>query len=216
VIPEFVSGGGVPQKQLRRISSGLIFLVFCGGLAASAREPVVASERVSDADGGMVQATAEDISPLPIQLTDEQAKAPQLLSSGVPSSTRSVRCMYNGFYQSAHNHPLTPKQVSIREAVYGFRGNTHQFVHVELKDGKVLTGTVAEANDQNFQLKTGILSAFKTITYSQLAETPRAVPAVGTRVLHTLKWTGLVIAIVPAIPLGVLLIPLFLLGVFQD
>lgn len=124
--------------------------------------------------------------------------------------------MNKAFYWSAHNHPLTPREVAMREAVYGFRENTHQFVHVELKDGKVLTGTVDGANNQNFQLKTGILYGSKTITYSQLAETPRAVPAVGTRVVHTLKWTGVVIAIIPAIPLAVLLIPLFLLGVFPD
>jgi len=206
----------MPKKQFIRIFSGLILSVFCAALAASAQEPALTSESKSDSDGGIVQAAPSEISPLPIYLTDQQANAPQLPSLSVPHSTPAVRCIYNGFYQSAHNHPLTPREVAMRDAVYGFRENTHQFVHVELKDGKVFTGTVAGANTQNFELKTGILYGIKTISYSQLAETPRAVPAVGTRVVHTLKWTGVIIAIAPAIPLVVLLIPLYLMGAFPD
>jgi hypothetical protein len=204
------------QKLFIRVVSGLLLFVLCGAFAASAQEPVLTGESSSVSDASISQAALPEISPLPIQLNEEQASAPQLLSFSVPHVTHSIRCMCNGFYRSAHNHPLTPREGAMRDAVYGFRKNTHQFVHVELKDGKVFTGNVAGANTQNFELKTGILYGFKTISYSQLAETPRAVPAVGTKVVHALEWTGVGAICVAAIPLFVALLPLMMMGVLSD
>ena len=88
----------------------------------------------------------------------------------------------------------------------------HSFVHIKLKNGKVLTGLVRDVGDQGFSLNTDALGG-PYILYRDLAEGPRPTPAVGTRIKHGAEWTGLVALVLAAIPI---MLPLIFTGVISD
>jgi hypothetical protein len=85
--------------------------------------------------------------------------------------------------------PLTPDEVSYREAVQRLGLNTHQFVHCDLASGKVCTGVITEIRDDGFVLKDGIIIG-QWIPYTDLEAAPRPVAAVGTRIGHGFKWAS--------------------------
>lgn len=86
-------------------------------------------------------------------------------------------------------------------------GNRHQFVHCRLKNGKVLTGLIRDIARDGFSLHTNALGG-PHISYKDLAEQPRPVPAVGTRFKQAAQWTGIGALIVVAVPVLVVLSPL--------
>jgi hypothetical protein len=88
--------------------------------------------------------------------------------------------------------------------------NERQFVHCKLKNGKVLTGTLREPGDNAFAIQTNALGDGTHVEYKNLAEAPRAVPAVGTRIKQGTQMTGFVVFVV------VFFIPLALTGVIPS
>lgn len=169
----------------------------------------------------LTQADSRDVGPLPIQLTEQRSRALQSLRPG-PSvqGVRVRRPRGSWFYRSALNHPLTPRDVALRDAVYRLQQreqeHPHQFVHVRLKDGKTLTGVITRAGASKFVVKTGILQGYQAAEYRDLAQEPREVPAVGTHIVHGLEWTGVVVGCIAVIPLAVIFYPLVAAGVIQD
>jgi hypothetical protein len=95
--------------------------------------------------------------------------------------------------------PLTPQQVEYRNAVKALGIDKHHFVHVELLSGKVRTGAIVHIGESEFRLRDGIL-ANREISYAELKEPPRYVPAIGTHIADGLKWTG------TAVGMGVFLV----------
>jgi hypothetical protein len=82
----------------------------------------------------------------------------------------------------------------------------HQFVRCKLKSGKVLTGRLRDRGETTFAVRTNALGDGTLVEYKDLAEMPRAVPAVGTRIKQGAQITGFVIFVV------VFFIPLALTG----
>jgi len=83
--------------------------------------------------------------------------------------------------------------------------NKNQFVHCKLKNGRVLTGTVRGPGYEAFMLHTNAVGQGTYIYYKDLAEAPRAVPAVGTHFKHAAQWTGIGALIVIGLPILILL-----------
>src|SRR5262249_54758372 len=99
-----------------------------------------------------------------------------------------------------------------RAVVKELASHKRQFVHFKLRDGRVLTGLIRDAGQIGFTLHTDVLSG-PYIRYAEIAEQPRAVPAVGTRIKHGAEWTGLIVLTVAAIPI---LLPLALTGILPN
>lgn len=119
------------------------------------------------------------------------------------------------FYASAQRHPLTPREVSMREAVQSLGIDKHRFVLCELKDGSRFVGGIGDIQYTYFRISQGILNG-REINYSDLTQAPQAVPAVGEHFANGLKWTGFVAVCVALSPLVVVFYPLVLAGVISD
>ena len=85
-----------------------------------------------------------------------------------------------------------------------------QFVHCKLKNGKVLTGRLSDLGDAGFAIRTNALGDGSYVQYKDLAEPPRAVPAVGTQIKQGVQMTGFVIFVI------VFFVPLALTGVIPS
>ncbi len=99
-----------------------------------------------------------------------------------------------------------------RTIVSNLSRNRHAFIHCELKNGKVLTGLVRGDSDRGFTLHTNALGG-PFIFYEDLAQAPRTVPAVGTRIKQGAQWTGLVALAIAFVPI---FLPLMFLGAMSD
>jgi len=119
------------------------------------------------------------------------------------------------FYASAKRHPLTPREVSMREAVESLGIDKHRFVLCELKDGSHFVGGIGDIQFGYFRISQGIMNG-RQISYSELKEAPQPVPAVGEHLANGLKWTGLVAVCVALSPLAIVFYPLVLAGVITD
>jgi hypothetical protein len=192
----------------------LVFLLFPGPhlISAQERDETFANESQSDAS----KATSMEIAPLPIQLTDNQLRALQGHRPALPSGNQVRPRLRPTFFNSASQHPRTPREVTLREAVYALAGHPKQYVHVRLASGKVLTGTLSNENNDTFLVSSNVLGAGHPVRYDQLAEPPRPVLALGTRAVKGLEVTGIVALCIVAIPLFVALYPLILTGVISD
>ena len=85
-----------------------------------------------------------------------------------------------------------------------------QFVHCKLKNGEVLTGILRDRGDTSFAIQTNALGEVTSVEYTNLAESPRAAPAAGTRIKQGAEWTAFVVFVV------VFFIPLALTGVIPN
>jgi hypothetical protein len=100
------------------------------------------------------QSPMDEIGPLPAALSAEQLQLlAQLTPVAVPEppQPRARRRLPRPVL------PLTPDEVSYREAVQRLGVNTHQFVHCDLASSKVRTGVITEIRDDGFVLKDGII-----------------------------------------------------------
>jgi hypothetical protein len=96
-----------------------------------------------------------------------------------------------------------------RTAIKKLGAQGRQYVHIKLKNGKVLTGLLRDVGEESFSLFTDALGG-PSLTYRDLAELPQPVPAVGTRIKQAVEWTGFVAFVV------VFFIPLALTGTIPD
>jgi len=114
---------------------------------------------------------------------------------------------------------LSAEAQQYRLVIAGLKKNRHQFIHCKLKNGRVLTGLIRGQSELGFTLDTNALGG-PFVRFEDLGETPRAVPAVGTRIKHGAQWTGVVLGLAVAIPLTVPLAlvfyPLIAAGAIQD
>jgi len=102
-----------------------------------------------------------------------------------------------------------------RTTIESFEERRHRFVHCKLKNGKVLTGLIRGIGRDGFSLHTNALGGPR-ILYKDLAEPPRPVPAVGTRLKQGAQWTGIGAVIVVVVPVLIVLSPLlFFSGAWQ-
>jgi hypothetical protein len=202
------------SKGLVPLATALILLLFPWShvTAAREREESSASESQSEAP----KASSVEIAPLPTQLTGDQLRALQELRPAILPSSPIRKPVRAAFFHSANQHPLTPREVALRQSVYELASHPKQYAHVRLADGKVLTGTISNANNDTFLLRSHILGDGHTVRYEQLAEPPRPVLAVGTRAVKGLEVTGLVALCIVAIPLFVALYPLIMTGIIPD
>ncbi|MBS1840513.1 MAG: hypothetical protein JSS69_15310 [Acidobacteria bacterium] len=112
-------------------------------------------------------------------------------------------------------HTLTANEQLMRDEVERLGQKKHQFVRCKLANGKILTGLIRGASEGGFTLKTQALNG-PYLRYSDLAEAPKPVPAVGTRIKQGLQWTGFGAAVALAIPAIILIFPLMLSGAIAD
>ena len=117
--------------------------------------------------------------------------------------------------ESAYPPPPESPSTEFRATVQDFKKHKHQYVHCKLKTGKILTGQIKDAGYEAFTIKTEALGGMHSIKYDDLAEVPRAVPAVGTRFKQGAQWTGLVTLIVVGLPILILVSPLLFLSGLQ-
>jgi hypothetical protein len=141
----------------------------------------------------------------PVSSTTTAARA-----QGKPVRTRGPY-----FYSSAQRHPLTPRDVSMREAVESLGIDKHRFVLCELKDGSHFVGGISDFKFGYFRISKGIMNS-REIRYSELKQVPQHIPAVGEHLVNGLEWTGLVAACVVFSPLVIVFYPLVLAGVISD
>ena len=127
----------------------------------------------------------------------------------------SARTRGRRFYASAQRHPLTPHEVSMREAVQSLGIDKHRFVLCELKDGSHFVGGIGDIQFTYFRISKGIMNG-REINYSELKQAPRPVPAVGEHFVNGLEWTGFVAVCVALSPLVIVFYPLVLAGVISD
>jgi hypothetical protein len=159
------------------------------------------------------QSPADEIGTLPTTLSDEQLQSSQQLSpvaTPEPPQPRTRRRL--------PKPPLllSPEELSYRETVRSLGVNTHRFVHCDLPNGKVRTGVITEIRDDGFVLKDGIIT-YQWVSYTELKAAPRPVAAVGTRITHGLKWTGVVALCAAVAPIFVVLyVPLVWTGAMAD
>jgi hypothetical protein len=160
------------------------------------------------ATGALAQSQVDEIGPLPTTLSTEQLQLlaqPSLVAIHEPPPPRARRRL------PKPGLLLTPEEISYREAIQKLGVHKHRFVHCELANRKVRTGVITEIRDDGFILKDGIIVS-QWIRYTDLNAAPRPVAAVGTRIGHGLKWTGVVVGCVAGSPL----ILLYFVGLASD
>lgn len=165
---------------------------------------------------GAISAQVAEPAQLPTQLTDQQVRAPQLIPPDALAHRSFASRRRPGFYKSAYNAPLTPRQVAYRQSIKEFSARRNQFVHVRLVDGKVFTGNITFTSADAFLIQTHVLSSGRRVLYRELAEAPRPVLAVGAKTVRGLEVTGLVAACIVLIPVAVVMYPLIAAGIIQD
>lgn len=119
------------------------------------------------------------------------------------------------FFSSARRHPMTPRDISMREAVEALGTDKHRFVGCALRDGSHFVGGITQIGFESFTISNGIMGG-RLIKYSDLQNPPEHVPAVGEHVVNGLKWTGVVAACVALSPIAIALFPLIITGVITD
>ncbi|GAC1631921.1 MAG: hypothetical protein NVS9B14_04510 [Candidatus Acidiferrum sp.] len=104
-----------------------------------------------------------------------------------------------------------PESAALREqyrtALQSIAAKRHEFVHCKLGNGNVLTGLPRNVGKEGFSLKTDALGE-TYISYKSLAEMPRPVPAVGTRIKQGAQWTGISALIAVAVPILIVFSPI--------
>ena len=156
------------------------------------------------------------VSPLAAQNYSALEDAAPILAPTEPSPE-----VTGGPLQSVAAQPVAPTTAEaptaeFRRIVQELRDRKHQYVHCKLKTGSILTGQVKSAGFEAFTIQTEALGGFHTVKYDDLAETPRAVPAVGTRFKQGAQWTGFGAVVLVAIPVLIVLSPfLFLSGMWD-
>lgn len=104
----------------------------------------------------------------------------------------------------------------MRAAVQKLGVQRNRFVHCELRNGQVLTGTIVRIEPRAFYVQTDAVGNPHQVFYANLTSSPRPVPAVGTRLKQGLQWTGVGIGLAVGIPLLVVLSPiLYFTGVWD-
>jgi len=98
-----------------------------------------------------------------------------------------------------------------RAEIESIAESKQKFIRCKLKNGKILTGRVHAPGYEAFTLHTDArFIDGKYIYYKDLAELPRTVPAVGTRIKQGMQWAGIVTFVV------VFFIPLAMTHVIPD
>jgi len=163
------------------------------------------------------QEPMDQMATLPLEVSEQRLATLGSLSPVVPTmQTARARRPHRYFFRPLH-HPLTPRDVALRESVRALGTDKHHFVRCELKDRTVVTGAIAFIDNEDFFVRTGILeTSGSTISYRDLSAPPRRVAAVGEHVRNGLEWTGMAGLYVAAIPLSVVIYPLIAAGVIQD
>jgi hypothetical protein len=113
-------------------------------------------------------------------------------------------------------HPLTPRELALREEVRRLGARQHQFVQCQLADGRRMTGTISTMETHSFVLHRGLFGQYQSIRYADLRTAPRPVLAVGKRAVDGLKITGISLGVVALLPLVIVFIPLVAAGVISD
>jgi hypothetical protein len=158
------------------------------------------------------QSPVDDLAPLPLSPSPEQLLT---LSYLIPAPLAVPQQIQERRRLPRRIIPLTPEELSYRDAVRSLGIDPHRFVHCELAGGKVRTGAIVHISDDGFTLRDGIIDS-TLIRYSQLTAAPRPVPAVGTHLVNALKWTGFVAGCIAVVPLAIVVYPLVLAGVITD
>jgi len=143
------------------------------------------------------QSAVDEIGPLPTTLTTEQLHWMPLLNPVPPPEhprPQARRRLPRPVF------PLTPEEISYREAVQKLGVNKQHFVHCDLPNGRVRTGVITDIRDNGFTLKDGIFFS-QWIPYTDLKAAPRPVAAVGTRIGQGFKWAGVTLGVVALLPL---------------
>lgn len=155
------------------------------------------------------QALPDSVLPSTSSLDLPSSQMMQLIPTAAQHHNKRI---YSDFFAGAGKHPLTPRDVAIRETVRSLGVDQHRFVRCDLLDGSSVTGGILLVGQESFQVSQGIQHQ-RRIFYADLKTPPKPVLATPQHFLHTLEWTGIVVAVIAAAPF---VIVLSAAGVFPD
>jgi pyruvate/2-oxoglutarate dehydrogenase complex dihydrolipoamide acyltransferase (E2) component len=102
--------------------------------------------------------------------------------------------------------PLTPQEVSMRDALRKLGVRRGRYVRCEWQGGRQVTGTIKSLTDRSFTLKTGVFDENETLFYWQLTAAPRRVRALKQRTAESAEAAAIVGFVGVGVILAVVLI----------
>lgn len=96
------------------------------------------------------QVPAEEIAPLPTEVSTERMAALHSLSPEPLAGRAATSRWPRRFFIYSLQHPLTPRDVALRESVRALGTDLHHFVRCELKDRSVVTGAITSVGEEYF------------------------------------------------------------------
>jgi len=154
------------------------------------------------------QEPAVEFIDLPSSLpSDRLRNTPLYPDSELPAQT-AHKNLPAEFFAGLTQHPRLSLASRVKRSLSGYENRRRQYVRCELKDGRVLVGTVVYARDNYFVPRTGA-AAEKDIEYSQMASEPQPVAGTGQKIKRDAEITGMVTV---AVVLAPIVIPILLVA----
>ena len=159
------------------------------------------------APAASAQEPAAEFINLPSSLPSDHLRNTPLYPNGEPPAQTTHKNLPAEFFAGLTQHPRLSLS-RVKRSLSGYENRRRQYVRFELKDGRVLVGTVVYARDNYFVLRTGA-AAEKDIEYSQMASEPQPVAGTGQKIKRDAEITGMVTV---AVVLAPIVIPILLVA----
>jgi hypothetical protein len=138
---------------------------------------------------------------LPFETLQAREQVPPDLCNSIHANPYPLGCAKRKWmFSNALQHPLTPQEAAVRDAVHKLGHRKTQFVLCELTNGKKLSGTINEDKTYSFVLNTGLFNQSEELRYADLRLPPRPILGIGRKVEDGLEIAGLVAVVILAIP----------------
>jgi hypothetical protein len=144
-----------------------------------------------------------DLTPVPAPMWSSRmvpASFSLIDSRQEPPTAKPTTVLSEDFFYGLEAHPRPNLEARAKLSIETFRTKRKQYVRIRLKNGKVITGPVEWARDDDFTLGTGLF-AEESIKYADMASEPEPVAAAGQKFVRGLQITGMVVVVIVIAPL---------------